>query len=69
MGLNSSADFEKFILKNFRMYADIYIRLKEYSRKFNKDYEYVFYNADRGFTLQYQIILSAIKSDDTQDVS
>ncbi|HOL22592.1 MAG TPA: DUF262 domain-containing protein [bacterium] len=68
MGLNSSADFEKFILKNFRMYADIYIRLKEYSRKFNKDYEYVFYNADRGFTLQYQIILSAIKSDDTQDV-
>ena len=68
MGLNSSADFEKFILKNFRMYADIYIRLKEYSRKFNKDYEHVFYNADRGFTLQYQIILSAIKSDDTQDV-
>ena len=68
MGLNSSADFEKFILKNFRMYTDIYIRLKEYSRKFNKDYEHVFYNADRGFTLQYQIILSAIKSDDTQDV-
>ena len=68
MGLNSSADFEKFILKNFRMYADIYIRLKDYSRKFNKDYEHVFYNADRGFTLQYQIILSAIKSDDTQDV-
>lgn len=68
MGLNSSADFEKFILKNFRMYTDIYIRLKEYSRKFNKNYEHVFYNADRGFTLQYQIILSAIKSDDTQDV-
>lgn len=68
MGLNSSADFEKFILKNFRMYADIYIRLKEYSRKFNKDYEHVFYNADRGFTLQYQIILSAIKSDDTHDI-
>jgi len=66
--LNSSADFEKFILKNFNMYADIYIRLKEYSRKFIKDYEYVFYNADRGFTLQYQIILSAIKSDDTQDI-
>ncbi|MDN5316098.1 MAG: hypothetical protein PWR08_222 [Thermoanaerobacterium sp.] len=68
VGLNSSADFEKFVLKNFSMYADIYIRLKDYSRKFNKDYEHVFYNADRGFTLQYQIILSAIKSDDTQDV-
>lgn len=68
VGLNSSADFENFVLKNFNMYADIYVRLKEYSRKFNKDYEHVFYNADRGFTLQYQIILSAIKSDDTQDV-
>ena len=68
VGLNSSADFEKFILKNFRMYADIYSRLKDYSRKFNKDYEHVFYNADRGFTLQYQIILSAIKNDDTQDI-
>ncbi|MBC8587600.1 DUF262 domain-containing protein [Paratissierella segnis] len=68
VGLNTSADFENFVLKNFNMYADIYIRLKEYSRKFNKDYEHVFYNADRGFTLQYQIILSAIKSDDTQDV-
>jgi len=50
------------------MYSDVYIRLKEYSRKFNKDFEYVFYNADRGFTLQYQIILSAIKSDDTRDI-
>lgn len=68
VGLNSSADFENFVLKNFNMYADIYVHLKEYSRKFNKDYEHVFYNADRGFTLQYQIILSAIKSDDTQDV-
>ena len=68
IGLNSSIDFENFILKKFQMYSDIYIRLKDYSRNFNKDYEYVFYNADRGFTLQYQIILSAIRSDDTRDI-
>jgi hypothetical protein len=67
-GLNHSKDFENFILNKFRMYADIYMRLKDYSRKFNKDYEYVFYNADREFTLQYQIILSAIRNDDTQDI-
>ena len=46
IGLNSSIDFENFILKKFQMYSDIYIRLKDYSRNFNKDYEYVFYNAD-----------------------
>lgn len=68
IGLNSSIDFENFILKKFNMYSDIYIRLKDYSRNFNKEYEYVFYNADRGFTLQYQIILSAIRSDDTRDI-
>ena len=68
IGLNHSKDFENFILNKFRMYADIYMRLKDYSRKFNKDYEYVFYNADREFTLQYQIILSAIRNDDTQDI-
>jgi len=68
IGLNSSIDFENFILKKFKMYSDIYIRLKDYSRNFNKDYEFVFYNADRGFTLQYQIILSAIRSDDTRDI-
>ncbi|SCN25988.1 hypothetical protein N3C_2620 [Clostridium sp. N3C] len=68
IGLNCSEDFENFVLKKFSMYADIYIRLKKYSSKFNKDYEYVFYNADRGFTLQYQIILAAIKSDDTLDI-
>ena len=37
------------------MYSDIYIRLKDYSRNFNKDYEYVFYNADRD--LHYSIRL------------
>ncbi|MGB4288852.1 MAG: hypothetical protein WBJ30_09325, partial [Tepidanaerobacteraceae bacterium] len=68
IGLNSSKDFENFILKKFNMYSDIYIRLKEYARNFKKEYEYVFYNADRGFTLQYQIILSAIRSDDTSDI-
>jgi len=68
IGLNHSKDYENFILNKFKMYSDVYIRLKEYSRKFNKDFEYVFYNADRGFTLQYQIILSAIKSDDTRDI-
>ena len=68
IGLNSSIDFENFILKKINMYSDIYIRLKDYSRNFNKEYEYVFYNADRGFTLQYQIILSAIRSDDTRDI-
>lgn len=68
LDLRKSIDFEKLILDKFLLFADVYIRLKEYSSRFNKDYEYVFYNADRGFTLQYQIILAAINPKDTSDV-
>ncbi|MCC5910981.1 MAG: DUF262 domain-containing protein [Clostridiaceae bacterium] len=66
--LNKSVDFEKFILKEFATFSNVYKRLKGYSRNFDKNYEYVFYNADRGFTLQYQIILSAISPEDTTDI-
>lgn len=66
--LNNSADFERFISKEFKEMSDIYLRLKEYSTTFNKDYEYVFYNADRGFTFQYQIILASIDPGDPIDI-
>ena len=68
MGLNKSVDFEQFILKEFKTFSNIYIRLKGFSQKFNKEYEYVFYNADRGFTFQYQIILASICTNDTSDI-
>lgn len=68
MGLNKNTDFEKFILKEFKIFVNVYIRLKEFSQNFNKEYEYVFYNADRGFTFQYQMILASICTDDTLDI-
>ncbi|MEB3752705.1 DUF262 domain-containing protein [Geobacillus sp. FSL W8-0032] len=68
MQLNKSSDFERFVLKDFNTFSDLYIRLKQYSSSFDKEYEYVFYNADRGFTLQYQIILASIAPSDTMDI-
>lgn len=68
MKLNKSKDFEEFILNEFNTFSNIYIRLKQYSSNFNKEYEYVFYNADRGFTFQYQIILASICPKDTLDI-
>lgn len=69
MGLKKSADYEHFIKEHFPKFSDIYTDLKKYSLKFNKDYEYVFYNADRNFTLQFQVILSVIDpSDDDETV-
>lgn len=68
IGLINSGDFERFIQKEFKGFSDLYLRLKRYSSTFNKDYEYVFYNADRGFTFQYQIILASIAPGDTIDI-
>src|SRR3989344_3906686 len=64
IGLNKASDYEKFTTDEFPKYADIYKTLKKYSLEFSTDYECVFYNANRNFTLQYQVILAAISPDD-----
>lgn len=68
IGLINSSSFENFILKEFKLFSNIYKRLKVYSSEFNPDFEYVFYNADRDFNLQYQIILASICLDDSQEI-
>ncbi len=68
INLQKGEDYERFILKEFKMYSDIFNRLVEYSKTYHKEYEYVFYNADRGFTFQYQIILAAINPEDSQEI-
>jgi uncharacterized protein with ParB-like and HNH nuclease domain len=65
VNLNRAPDYEEFVLKEFKLFSDIYIRLKNYSNQFNADYEYVFYNANRNFTFQYQLILAAIDRTDS----
>lgn len=68
MGLNRSEDFEDFILKEFKLFADTYILLKQASTKLNPDLPWVYYNANRNFTLQYQLILSAVSEEDNHEV-
>lgn len=67
IGLIQSKDFNQFIAEDFVLFADIYIRLKKYSTEFHKEYEHVFYNAHRNFTLQTQLILAAIDVKDSED--
>jgi hypothetical protein len=68
MKLEKSKDYESFILKEFNLFADLYIALKNYSVEYNAEYSFVFFNADRNFTLQYQLLLAAVDRDDSQDV-
>jgi uncharacterized protein with ParB-like and HNH nuclease domain len=64
-GLNRAPDYEEFVLKEFNLFSNIYIRLKNYSNQFDANYEYIFYNANRNFTFQYQLILAAIDRADS----
>jgi len=68
MKLEKSKDYESFILKEFNLFADLYISLKNYSVEYNAEYSFVFFNADRNFTLQYQLLLAAVDRDDSQDL-
>lgn len=69
MKLLKSKDFEDFVLKQFDKFSQLYLDLKMYSSTLTKGFEYVFYNADRNFTLQYQLILAAIDPTETKEES
>lgn len=68
MKLEKGKDYEAFILKEFNLFADLYISLKKYSAEYTSDYSFVFFNADRNFTLQYQLLLASIEREDTPDI-
>lgn len=62
--LQRSTDYERFVLHDFATFSDIYSELKTYSSVFHPDRQYVYYNANRNFTLQYQVILAAVSPND-----
>lgn len=69
INLKQSKDYENFILKEFDKFSSIYLALKRYSQVLTPGFEHVFYNANRNFTLQYQLILAGIHPDDSQVIS
>ena len=66
LGLNSSDDFERFI-EEFCKFADIYIRIKRREWTFDEKQPYLYYNAALSFTLQSQLCLAPIRTEDVGD--
>lgn len=64
VGLKTSADFYEFVVKNMRIFADLYLDLLKASESRTTGLESVRYNADAGFTLQHHMILAAVDADD-----
>lgn len=68
IGLINSKSFYDFITVDFKFYANIYLRLKQYSTTYTKGYEAVFYNADKELNYQYMFILSALTPSDSDEI-
>lgn len=64
LGLQSSDDFYQFVVRDMRIFGDLYLKLLGASASRTKGLESVKYNADAGFTLQHHVILSAISVED-----
>lgn len=68
MGLVSSAAYRDFVISEMKQMASVYLRIKEYSKKFTAGFEAVYYNANRDLNYQTMLMLSAIDKDDPQDI-
>lgn len=68
VGLEHSADFYRFIERDFNFYSRQYLRLTQASQAKVDGLEHVLYNAQHGFTLQYMLLLAPLKPDDSEAI-
>jgi len=66
LGLKASADFVRFVSKDFQFYSGYYSILRMASMGLTAGLECVFYNAQHNFTLQYPVLLAPLKPDDSK---
>lgn len=64
IGLKQSRDFYDFIVRDLVFFCRQYARVYRASFEFTPGLEYVYYNAQNNFTLQYPLILSPLMADD-----
>jgi len=67
VGLRYPADFQRFLREDMAQLSKRYLKLLEVSKKLTFGWEHVFFNAYNNFTLQYIVILAAVRVDDSDD--
>jgi hypothetical protein len=66
--LGKSSDYVRFIEKDFDFYSRQYQKIVRAANTYTSGFEHVFYNYQRGFTLQYQMLLASLSKTDTDEV-
>ncbi|TAM84721.1 MAG: DUF262 domain-containing protein [Acidobacteria bacterium] len=65
LALNGSADFARFMEKDFAFYTRQYERLRQAADALTPGLECVLYNAQNNFTLQYPVLLAPLRITDS----
>lgn len=68
LGLLASADFARFIERDFAFYTRQYERLRLAAETLLPGLECVYFNAQQNFTLQYAVLLSPLTLSDPEEV-
>lgn len=63
LNLNTPTDYEQFI-NNFSIFAKIYRQIRYAEKNFSEATKYIFYNAQLTFTMQTQMLMAPICSND-----
>jgi hypothetical protein len=67
LGLEKSGDFVRFIDRDFAFYGHWYKRLRRAADTFTPGLECVYFNAEHNFTLQYPVLLSPLRVQDSEE--
>lgn len=66
VGLKDSNTFYQWVIRDLNYYARVYLQLLEASHKPSAGLESIRYNADHGFTQQYQLLLAPLQPSDDE---
>ncbi|MBL8862890.1 MAG: DUF262 domain-containing protein [Planctomycetes bacterium] len=66
LGLTASAEFARFIERDFAFYGRWYERLRRAAEALTQGLECVHFNAQHNFTLQYPVLLAPLRVDDNE---
>ena len=69
LGLAASAEFGRFIERDFAFYSRWYERLRAAAETLTPGLECVYFNAQHNFTLQYPVLLAPLRVEDDEAMS
>jgi hypothetical protein len=68
LGLLASADFGRFIERDFGFFGRWYTHLRSAAESLTPGLECVYFNAQHNFTLQYPVLLASLRVTDSEEV-